>query len=114
VKDLHSSFIIHRDLKPSNILIDGDKVAITDFGMACKFSVPLGDGFEAMVGTQSYRSPELVSKSMFENQFKLEHIFTLQTQLKETQARINQLESLEQSQNADIQNQKNQLLYQKK
>ncbi len=54
----HRAHIIHRDLKPSNVLLAGDRVVITDFGIA---HVP--DGAELtltgeLVGTPAFMSPE--------------------------------------------------------
>lgn len=31
---LHRNNLIHRDLKPSNVIMDGDSLKLTDFGVA--------------------------------------------------------------------------------
>ena len=31
---MHAQGVVHRDLKPSNILIEADRVYLTDFGIA--------------------------------------------------------------------------------
>uniref|UniRef100_A0A7S0LQ12 Protein kinase domain-containing protein n=1 Tax=Coccolithus braarudii TaxID=221442 RepID=A0A7S0LQ12_9EUKA len=59
---LHSRWIMHRDLSPSNILVfDGQRLKITDFGLARTFWAPLtplsADGPVVKVW---YRAPELL------------------------------------------------------
>ena len=53
----HSQSLVHRDLKPSNVLIQGDRIKITDFGM-----VDLGarnrEDTGALVGETEYMAPE--------------------------------------------------------
>ena len=34
IKFLHSNNIVHRDLKPENFLIKGDRILLSDFGLA--------------------------------------------------------------------------------
>jgi serine/threonine protein kinase len=55
----HQAGIIHRDIKPSNILMDGDWVLLSDFGLAkmVEMSSEL-TGTGVGVGTPSYMSPE--------------------------------------------------------
>jgi TonB family protein len=54
----HEKNVVHRDIKPSNILIhDGEKVKITDFGIAKLVDSELTQG-GTLLGTPSYMSPE--------------------------------------------------------
>ncbi|HJU73140.1 MAG TPA: protein kinase [Gemmatimonadaceae bacterium] len=57
----HARGLVHRDIKPANVLISGDHVAVTDFGIARALSEPddqrlTGGGIG--VGTPAYMSPE--------------------------------------------------------
>lgn len=36
VEHLHLMGILHRDIKPANLLIDGEAVRVSDFGLACR------------------------------------------------------------------------------
>jgi len=54
----HSRGVIHRDIKPANlILYDGDKVKVTDFGIAKLADAEITHA-GALLGTPSYMSPE--------------------------------------------------------
>jgi predicted Ser/Thr protein kinase len=56
----HRSQIIHRDIKPDNLmLVDGDRLKITDFGLA-KDPTRHADQ-STVLGTPSYMSPEQVT-----------------------------------------------------
>ncbi len=54
----HSKGVVHRDIKPSNIIVyDGEKVKITDFGIA-KLMDAEATQTASLLGTPSYMSPE--------------------------------------------------------
>ncbi|MEM7029222.1 MAG: protein kinase [Chloroflexota bacterium] len=55
----HGQGIVHRDIKPENVMIQGDQVKLTDFGLASLVSL-LSDGVNHMVGTPTYISPEQI------------------------------------------------------
>lgn len=60
VEYLHRNWIMHRDIKTSNILITKEgKLKLGDFGLARKFSNPLGK-YTKLVVTLWYRAPELL------------------------------------------------------
>ena len=72
VQHAHQKGVIHRDLKPSNLLIEVDDVRpvpkIIDFGIAKAVGQQLTEktfhtGFEQMVGTPLYMSPEQAGQS---------------------------------------------------
>jgi eukaryotic-like serine/threonine-protein kinase len=55
----HMKGIIHRDLKPSNLMVlPGDKVKLTDFGIAKDLDVTQLTSANCTVGTAAYMSPE--------------------------------------------------------
>lgn len=65
---LHARGIAHRDIKPSNILLDGDSIWLTDFGIAGRREVRDGTAEwvalpapwrEVSVGTPPWSAPEL-------------------------------------------------------
>ena len=61
----HAQSIVHRDVKPDNIMIlDGDRVKVTDFGVARILSVDTKMGTIATtgmrVGTPLYMAPEQI------------------------------------------------------
>ena len=54
----HSKGVIHRDIKPSNlILYEGERVKVTDFGIAKLVSAEITHS-GTLLGTPSYMSPE--------------------------------------------------------
>src|SRR5262245_14368360 len=72
VQHAHQKGVIHRDLKPSNVLVtlhDGRPVVkVIDFGIAKAIGDPLTEktlytGFQQMVGTPLYMSPEQAGQS---------------------------------------------------
>ncbi len=56
----HSKNVIHRDVKPANIMIDGDVVKLSDFGLA-RFGDPNMTTAGTKIGTPFYMSPEQVA-----------------------------------------------------
>lgn len=55
----HQAGVVHRDIKPSNILMDGDWVMLSDFGLAKMVQTPSElTGTGVGIGTPAYMSPE--------------------------------------------------------
>jgi non-specific serine/threonine protein kinase len=60
VSAAHDKGVVHRDLKPSNVMLAGDQVVITDFGLAIETAERSLDRGMA-VGTPAYWAPEQAS-----------------------------------------------------
>ena len=61
LKYLHSQRIRHRDIKPQNIIVKGDLVFVTDFGVAYNWENLTGGTTTADSSkTQSYAAPEVI------------------------------------------------------
>ncbi|SNS00001.1 serine/threonine-protein kinase [Actinomadura mexicana] len=56
----HQAGITHRDIKPANVLLENDRVVLTDFGIAAVEGDATLTGTGAVLGTPAYMSPEQV------------------------------------------------------
>jgi serine/threonine protein kinase len=62
VQELHARNEFHRDIKPQNFLLDGDKIAVSDFGLTTELgSHTAFTRSSAWWGTQGYIPPEFLS-----------------------------------------------------
>jgi len=57
----HEAGIVHRDIKPANILLDGERVVLTDFGIAAFEGAITLTAEGSLMGTPAYMSPEQVN-----------------------------------------------------
>ncbi|MCY1139166.1 serine/threonine-protein kinase [Actinoplanes sp. Pm04-4] len=57
----HREGILHRDVKPANILLDGDRVVLTDFGIAAIDDATALTATGQLVGSPSYLAPERIN-----------------------------------------------------
>ena len=63
---IHQNNLCHRDLKPENIMLDENyNLKIVDFGFAEKLNININGKLNAIMGTPSYSSPELLLKQSY-------------------------------------------------
>ncbi|MFD3697987.1 serine/threonine-protein kinase [Streptomyces sp. NPDC058646] len=60
LRAVHATGVTHRDIKPANVLLEGDRVVLTDFGIAAVEDEPGLTRPGALMGTPDYMSPEQV------------------------------------------------------
>jgi serine/threonine protein kinase len=56
----HHRGVLHRDVKPANIMLDGDRVVLTDFGIAVIDGASKLTGTGLMPGSPEYIAPERI------------------------------------------------------
>ncbi|XVQ15516.1 WD40 repeat domain-containing serine/threonine protein kinase [Spirillospora sp. CA-255316] len=56
----HQAQIVHRDIKPANILLEDERVVVTDFGIAAVPGETTLTASGALLGTPAYLAPEQV------------------------------------------------------
>jgi serine/threonine protein kinase len=57
----HAVGIVHRDVKPANVLLEGERVVLTDFGIAAWEGDVTLTPSGVMIGTPAYMAPEQVN-----------------------------------------------------
>lgn len=58
---VHARGVLHRDIKPGNVLVDGDRVVLTDFGIAALQDATALTMAGMLVGSPDYMAPERIA-----------------------------------------------------